>query len=352
MFLTRAGTRMTATAALTGLLSTLGLSAPLPVHAANTTDWACRVRADAAAPLTLKPADLARPAVDRRVYDLDCTFAATMPGPSPVTVCVSAPSDGGGRGLTRVLRRAGGKETIDYRLRAEAGSVPGALPSPAGDVPMTLQSVYTVPIGGADAGAGTIRHQLALVAELEALPGRFLAEGEYGETISGIAISIHDGVGCGPLLWGPPDDSLGPFADYALTARLPATCSINVVEPIQFGILEDFSRDQIKSGALGVRCSPGAGYSVELGEGNNAASGTRRMTGDAASGSPNSVLSYELLKSDGGRWSGKGSTIAGDALAGTGTGVLDVLPVTARVPSGSPPLPGTYRDAVIATLVY
>lgn len=343
---------MVALAALAGVLLSVGLTPPLPAHAATTDGWACSIRADGPVPLVLKPADLARPTVDRRIYDLDCSFASTMPGPSPVTVCVSAPAGFGGRGLARVLRRNDSVETIDYRLRAETGSVPGALPSPPSDLTASLQPVYSVQVGQPDSGSGTFRHQVILVAETEPLPGRFLGEGEYAETVSGIVISIHEGRDCGPLLWGPPDDSLGPYADYSIAVRIPATCSINVVEPIRFGILDDFSREQIKTGGLGVRCSPGSAYLVELGEGNNPASGKRRMTREEGPGAPGSVLGYELFKANGERWSANGSLIEGSALSGTGTGVLDILPVNARIPSGQPPLPGTYRDAVIATLVY
>lgn len=343
------------TAVLAGcsiLLSPMGLSIPQPAYAATSTDWSCQVRHDGPVPLVLKPADLAQPSTDRRMYDLDCSFTTLMPGPVPVTLCVSAPVSAGGRDLARILRRANGNETINYRLRAAAGSVPGAIPFPPPDLAPTVLPVYTLQLGGQAAGAGTIRHQFALLAELEPLPRRFLAEGEYGENIDGFAVSIHEGSDCGPLLWGPPNDSIGPAANYELSVRLPATCSIDAVEPIQFGVLEDFGRDQLKSGTIGVRCSPGASYLLELGDGTNPSNGTRRMTSDAQPGASNPVLAYDLLKPDGESWAGRNSAVAGEALGGVGTGVRETIAVTARIPAGPPPAPGTYRDAVIATLVY
>ena len=338
-------------AALLALVLGTPLALPAPARAAGTTDWRCTPRADRPQTLVLTPADLGRTNTDRRLIDLDCIFTPTLPGPSQVTVCIAAPDSENGNGVLRRIRRQDGKETIEYRLTAEPGSVPGALPFATSALGPTLQPLYTVAIDHGDTGSVSFRHQIALLTEFERIAGLFLPDGDYADSLSGLAISIHDGKDCGFLLWGPPDDSLGGAADVTIAARIPPSCALGVTDAIDFGVVDNPGVGKREDGTLSVQCSPGTAYKLEMGEGNNAAGGTRRMLLEG--GSASDVLVYRLLQPDGQAWTSAGSAIAGGILSGMGSGTSESITVTGEIPAGTPtPRPGTYRDTVIVNLIY
>ncbi len=340
-------------AAVSGLVITSPMIAPSPARAAGTTDWRCNTRADTAQTLVLNPSDFTKPNQDRRIIDLECRFTPNLPGPSQVTLCIAAPDGENGGGLARRLRRRGGTETIEYRLTGQTGNVPSALPVPIGDLRPTPQPLYTVSVDHWESGIVSFRHQFALVTEFQPIAGRTLPEGEYADTVTGFAASIHEGNDCGFLLWGPPNDSLGTAADVSTTIRIPASCSIAVTDSIDFGIIANPQNEQRDDGAFAVQCSPGTIYKLELGDGNHADGGTRRMTLDGASGNSSDYLAYQLLKPDGTPWNATGSAISGSVLAGTGLGTPQSVKVTGRIAPGTPlPRPGRYSDTVIVTLIH
>lgn len=201
-------------------------TAPTPAIAAGTTDWRCNARADTPQAISLNTGDFARPSPDRRLIDLECAFTPTLPGPSQVTLCVAALAGENGGGAARLLRRRGGNETIEYRVTAQTGSVPSALPIPVGELGPTAQPLYTVSVNHGESGTASFRHQFALVTEFQPIASRYLPEGEYADTLSGLSASVHEGNDCGFLLWGPPTDSLGTAADVSTTLRVPASCTI------------------------------------------------------------------------------------------------------------------------------
>ena len=338
---------------MSGLVITTPMIAPSPALAAGTTDWRCNARADTAQTLVLNSSDFAKPNLDRRIIDLECTFTSTLPGPSQVTLCIAAPEGENGGGVARRLRRRGGNETIEYRLTAQTGSVPSALPIPIGELRPTPQPLYTVSIDHGESGTVLFRHQFALVTEFQPIAGRTLPEGEYADTLTGFAASVHEGNDCGFMLWGPPTDSLGTAADVSTTARVPASCTIAVTDSIEFGIITNPQNEQREDGALAVQCSPGTAYKLELGDGNHADGGTRRMVLDGASGNGSDYLAYQLLQPDGSAWNATGSAIGGSVLAGTGLGTPQSIKVTGRLAPGMPlPRPGRYADSVIVTLIH
>lgn len=339
--------------AMLALLAATGWLAPLPAFAAGTSNWNCNVRADAPQTLVLKGADFARPTTDRRMVDLECSFNPTMPGPSQVTLCIAAPYGANGGGPARALRRRGGTETIGYRLSAQPGNVASALPFPISALMPTPQPLYTATIEHGDAGTMAYRLEFALLTEIQGLAGRILPEGEYGDTLTGLSTSIHEGRDCGFLLWGPPMDSLGSIAELAPTLTVPAACSISVANAINFGLVPSTATAIRDAGALAVQCSPGTRYLLELGDGNDPAGGTRRMGLLGPTGQGIRNLAYELLKPDGTRWAGTATKVPGSPFAGTGDGTVQAIVVTGQIPAGTPlPMPGEYRDSVIVTLDY
>ena len=335
------------------LLAATMLAIPLPASAQGTTDWRCRAQADSAQTLVLAVSDLGRANADRRLFDLDCTFTATAPGPSPVTLCLAVPEGENGGGAIRRLQRRQGRETIEYRLSARIGDVPNALAIPISDLKPALQPLYTVPVGHADTGTVSFRHQFALVTEFGGVGGRFLPEGEYGDTITGLSVSLHEGTDCGFVLWGPPNDSLGSAAEFSTTVRVPATCALSVTDAVDFGVVADTLKGQRENGGISVQCSPGAAYTLELGDGNFASGGTRRMALEGGAAAATDYLAYELLQPDGSAWSGGSSSVTGSALGGTGAGTAQALTVAAQIrPGTEAPRPGRYHDTVVVRLNY
>lgn len=353
MFVTMIGKlrKIAASSALLAMLAMTILAAPIPASAQRTTDWRCRAQTDSPQTLRLAVSDLGRANADRRLLDLDCTFTATAPGPSPVTVCLAVPAgENGSAGLRRLQRRQG-PETIDYRLSARVGDVPNAIAIPIGNLKPVLQPLYTVPIGHGETGSVSFRHQLAFITEFQGVGGRFLPEGEYNDTITGLSVSVHEGADCGFILWGPPNDSLGSAAEFSTAVRVPATCALSVTDAVDFGVVSDAQKGQRENGALSVQCSPGTSYTLELGDGNFASGGTRRMALEGAAATD--YLAYELLQPGGSAWSGGGSTVAGSALGGTGAGTAQTIPVIAEIPPGTEaPRPGRYHDTVVVRLNY
>lgn len=354
MFLMRRiGAGFPAWIAILGLLLLGSATVPAPAMAAGTTDWRCHARADSPLTISLSPSDFARPTPYRQTIDLECSFTPTLPGPSQVTLCIAAPSGDNGSGPVRYLRRRGGSESIEYRLTAQTGSVASALPAPTTDLRPTAQPLYTVSINHADGGTASFRHQFAFVTEFQPIAGRFLPEGEYTDIVVGLSASVHEGNDCGFLLWGPPVDSLGAAGDVTTIVKVPASCALAVTDPVAFGIIANPADEQREDGALSVQCSPGTAYRIELGDGNNAEGGTRRMANVDTGGSPVGYLAYELLQPDGTPWSGAGSPIRGGVLPGSGVGTPQAIKVTGRIAPGTPsPRPGRYADSVIVTLVH
>ena len=353
MFMTmfRMKTRFTGWAAMLAILLVMPLTLPTPARAASTTNWRCNTRADQPQVRKLSGSDLARPSTDRRVYDLDCTFTATAPGPSPVTLCVSAPEGENAGGPLRRLKRRGGNEMIAYRLTAQTGDVRGAVSFPVGELRQTLQRVYTVQVGGSDVGTeGSFRHQLALVTEFQGTGEEIVAGGDYSDTLTGLVISIHEGGDCGFLLWGPPADSLGAAAKVGTSLEVDSGCLINITQNIDFGSVTGIRSDlEATPGSIDVRCNDGISYQVGMRDGENATSTTRRM---ALLGGPTGFVPYQLILPDGKQWSSKGSTIPGSSFIVAPDGAVHTISVRGRILAGTAlPSVGDYSDAVIVEIV-
>jgi spore coat protein U-like protein len=298
--------------------------------------------------LSLSVSDLEKPVADRQLVELSCRYAAAMPGPSRVTLCVAASSSAGDG--SRSLRRAGGSERIGYRLFAGAGTNAALSVSRPFQPEATPRPVLTTDLNHGEQEGLEARFEVALTTEVEPLRGRFLTEGEYRDDETDVRLSLHEGQGCDAPLW----ESGGAALSGRLAAiLLPATCQIEALAAIQFGVIADFAVETRKTGALGVRCSPGSSFSIELGPGNHAEGGVRRMVRETAAEGASEFLAYRLETPGGEEWSAAASPVRGSAYIGSGTGQTETIRVDGVIAAGTaPPLPGQYRDSVIATLIY
>lgn len=142
------------------------------------------------------------------------------------------------------------------------------------------------------------------------------------------------------------DASLGTNqANVLITAVVENSC-VALATPIDFGVITSVGSQELnKSGALMVTCTPGANYSVSLGDGLNFGNGTRKMLDPVL----NNTIPYALRISDAG---GTGTLL--DTVTGViGTGLLTTYPLTATIAQGTPSVPaGAYADIVTVTVNY
>ncbi len=134
-----------------------------------------------------------------------------------------------------------------------------------------------------------------------------------------------------------------------VSATVTANCTIST-SALAFGNVNTISGSNVDgAGAIIVTCTNGTAWTAAagVGSGSGASFSARNMTGGA------NLLSYNLF-TDGARTSvwgdGTGSTAA---LASTGTGAAQNIPVYGRIASGQTAVPaGSYADTVSVTVTY
>ncbi|MBC3918406.1 spore coat protein U domain-containing protein [Undibacterium sp. CY18W] len=129
-------------------------------------------------------------------------------------------------------------------------------------------------------------------------------------------------------------------ASLAVSAVVVPTCTVQG-SAISFGNYETTPVEQTSN--IGVNCSQGTAYVVSLGGAN---ANVRQMAGPS-----NATLNYALFQ-DASRSKLWGSAVDSNAVAGTGNGNLQNLPVYGRIPAGQVVTPGNYNEAVSITLTY
>lgn len=153
------------------------------------------------------------------------------------------------------------------------------------------------------------------------LAGQYVVPGTYTDTVSSSTTS------------------------FTVTAIVQANCSISATA-LAFGT---YSGALINStSTISVTCTSTTAYNVGLNPGvaTGATVTNRMMTGPSAS-----HLGYKLFR-DSGRTSNWGNTVGTDTVAGTGSGVVQSLPVYGQIPAGELVVPGGYSDTITATITY
>ncbi len=137
-------------------------------------------------------------------------------------------------------------------------------------------------------------------------------------------------------------------ADLPVTAAVVGNCTIST-SAVAFGNYDPVSAnaatDLDATGSVTVTCTRGAGLSIDLGLGLNAAGAVRRMANGA------NRMNYELYSDNG------YATVWGTGAAGlTIVGAPDITPrvytVYGRIAAGQDVATGNYADTVVATINY
>lgn len=130
-----------------------------------------------------------------------------------------------------------------------------------------------------------------------------------------------------------------------VNATVSSSCGFSV-DPVNFGTITVAPTPNIDVvGTVRVTCSPGLAWEVAMLDGSNASGANRRMR--RTDGSAN-YITYRLFRNAG--YSQQWRTSPGQTVSGVGTGVLQPLPLYARVLSGQAPAPGAYLDVMTAEL--
>lgn len=175
-----------------------------------------------------------------------------------------------------------------------------------------------------------------------AVPGNqtSAAVGTYTAQIGDVSIyyAEADSLDC-----DSPSGYLSTYGSFSLSATVSANCNISVSD-LNFGSVGMISENIEATAALDVECTPGASYSIALGNGNNYSGSTRRMRSSAGN-----YVEYGLYQSANGTmpW---GSTTTSDTLDGVATG-SDSQTIFGLVPPQSATA-GAYTDTVIVTITY
>jgi spore coat protein U-like protein len=136
-------------------------------------------------------------------------------------------------------------------------------------------------------------------------------------------------------------------SSMGVSATVQATC-LNVATAMTFGTYTGVAVDS--TATITVTCTNTTPYTVSLDAGTGitpaATVTTRKMTGAVGV-----FLNYALF-SNAGRTTNWGITVGTDTVAGTGSGVGQVLTVYGRAAAGQFVAPGAYADTVTATVTY
>ena len=134
-------------------------------------------------------------------------------------------------------------------------------------------------------------------------------------------------------------------SSFNVTATVVATCVVSAT-PVAFGIYGTAQLDS--TGQVTVICVNGTSYTLALdaGTGSGASLAARRMTGPTGQ-----TLTYSLYQ-DSSRSSVWGDVVGTNAMAGTGSGIVQVITMYGRIPASQYPSAGVYSDTVAVTLTY
>ena len=136
-----------------------------------------------------------------------------------------------------------------------------------------------------------------------------------------------------------------PGSPFAANVTVINNCTIAATN-ITFATQSALASPVTGSGQLTVQCTNNDAYRIGLSGGLLGTVTARTMTGLTSS------ISYQLYLDSG------YATIWGDGTSGTsqltglGTGLVQAIPIYARVPSQSTPAPGVYTDTVTATIQF
>ncbi|VVE61595.1 secreted pili protein involved in motility and biofilm formation [Pandoraea captiosa] len=136
-----------------------------------------------------------------------------------------------------------------------------------------------------------------------------------------------------------------PGAPFTVSVTVINNCTIAATN-ITFATQSTLASPVPATGQLTVQCTNNDAFRVGLSGGLQGTVASRAMTG------PTSSVSYQLYLDSGYATVWGDGTSGTSQLTGVGTGLVQAVPIYARVPAQSTPPPGVYTDTVTATIEF
>lgn len=184
----------------------------------------------------------------------------------------------------------------------------------------------------ASGGSQTVSISAALLSNQSTAP-----PGLYGATVT--ATITYGMLGCSS---GAVYTSTVTFS---VRANVLKTCSVTAAN-ISFGPTSSLAGAMDAQGQVATLCSFGLGYQLGLDGGGAAATDPTQRQMRSGSFS----ITYGLYRNA--ALSLPWGAVTSTSVAGTGSAVLQTVPVYAHIPSQPTPPPGTYSDTVVVTVQY
>lgn len=272
-----------------------------------------------------------------------CSFTGILSG-SSVTLCFNISPGSGGAGYTPRTMKAG-SESMNFQIYSDAARslVWGSSTAPG------LPAVTTHMQMSAILGTSTQNGSLTLYGRVPAGQAT-LAAGAYSSLFAGNAALMTYAASEGFL--GPPaypstcTGSGNDNFDFQARASVAPKCRIDTANDMNFGSApSNFAANIDQQSTITLTCTRNTAWQVGLDDGQHALGTTRRMAGASAH------VVYELYRNAARslRW---GTTLNGDTVAGSGSGLAQVLAVHGRVAPQAPMPAGTYADKITVTVTY
>lgn len=272
-----------------------------------------------------------------------CSFTGFLSG-SSVTLCFNIGPGSGGTGYTPRTMKAG-TESMNFQIYSDSARnlVWGSSIAPGLPAVTTHMQLSTF------LGTTTQNGSLTLYGRVPA-GQTSLAAGAYSSLFSGNAAQMT--YNASESILGPPaypatctGDGSDNF-DFQARATVASLCQIGTASDMNFGsVPSNFAANIDQQSAITMTCTRNTAWQVGLDNGQNALGTTRRMAGGT------SRVAYELYRNSARnqRW---GTTLNTDTLAGSGTGLAQVLSVYGRVAPQAPMPAGAYSDKITVTVTY
>jgi spore coat protein U-like protein len=275
--------------------------------------------------------------IDNQDILAQTTFRATCTGLPNLTVLVCL-GIGGGSGsplaITGPRLMLSGSNQLQFEIYSDASRTVrwGSIGILGSGTPPALLITLPSSLGSPASGSQTL--YLKIFAGQQSAPiGTYLSD-----------FANYTGVLAIPNLLGTCLTSGLQPVSFSVQALIENECDVTA-DPLNFGNHGVLTANVDAAADIHVTCTPGASYTVSLGNGQNGPSQTARKMANGTS-----MISYGLY-SDPSRSVVLGSDV-GATLSGTGTGSAETITVYGRVPPQSTPAAGTYQDTVVVNVTY
>jgi spore coat protein U domain-containing protein, fimbrial subunit CupE1/2/3/6 len=276
-------------------------------------------------------------------FDTTATFSANCTGGTAnanVRVCPNINNGvGGASGSGTIRTMLNGASPLNFNLYQDAART-AIWGSYLWTWPAVTPPTINITLNSSGTGTATATIYGRVFASQQTLP-----PGAYSSAFSGthtqIAYSQTSSSTCATI-----GSTNAKQAAFTASATLPSVCRMTTTT-VDFGTQGVLSTNIDVTGTITPTCSATTPYTIGLNGGNSGATDPtqRKMANGAV------LITYGLYR-DSARTLAWGSTTGTNTVAGTGSGLGQVLTVYGRVPVQTTPAPGTFTDTVIATVTY